>query len=87
MAFLIDCPNCGSRNVYEFRFGGESRVRPTQQASDDEWQQYIYMRANKCGVQDEWWYHRDGCGRWFVARRDTSNNRVLSTCDAKEKRS
>jgi predicted RNase H-like HicB family nuclease len=22
MAFLVNCPNCGDRNVYEFRFGG-----------------------------------------------------------------
>ena len=23
MSFLIPCPHCGNRSVYEFRFGGE----------------------------------------------------------------
>jgi len=23
MAFLLNCPDCGQRNVYDFRFGGE----------------------------------------------------------------
>jgi sarcosine oxidase delta subunit len=30
-------------------------------------------------VQREWWYHRIGCGLWFVAERDTRTNEVLST--------
>ena len=28
MSFLLRCPHCGERSVYEFRFGGESRKRP-----------------------------------------------------------
>ena len=28
MSFLIDCPNCGVREVYEFRSGGEITSRP-----------------------------------------------------------
>ena len=28
MSFLIPCPNCGKRSVYEFRFGGEVKTRP-----------------------------------------------------------
>ena len=31
------------------------------------------------GLQKEWWYHRDGCGKWFVAERDTTSNEVNST--------
>ena len=31
------------------------------------------------GVQREWWYHRAGCGLWFVAERDTRTNEVART--------
>ena len=41
--------------------------------------EYVYFRDNVAGVQREWWYHRAGCGLWFVAERDTRTNDVLST--------
>ena len=28
MSFLMPCPHCGDRSVYEFRFGGEVKQRP-----------------------------------------------------------
>jgi sarcosine oxidase delta subunit len=37
------------------------------------------MHDNRQGEQQEWWYHRSGCGLWFLARRDTKTNRVLET--------
>jgi sarcosine oxidase subunit delta len=40
---------------------------------------YVYFRDNVAGVQREWWYHRAGCGVWFVAERDTRTNDVLRT--------
>ncbi len=78
---LLHCPNCGPRNVSEFRFGGETNVRPPADAmlSDAEWSDYLYMRENRAGVQREWWYHRAGCGLWFLAERHTQTNQVLRT--------
>ena len=76
MSFLMRCPNCGARSVYEFRFGGEYRIRPQASAPDNEWLNYVYNRTNINGLQKEWWYHRDGCGEWFVAERDTTSNLV-----------
>lgn len=78
---LLTCPNCGPRNVAEFRFGGEVHPRPAQPAhlSDAAWSDYLYMRANKLGVQKEWWYHRAGCGLWFLAERHTKSNEVTAT--------
>ena len=38
---------------------------------------YIYFRRNVAGVQREWWHHRQGCGTWFLAERDTRTNEVL----------
>ena len=79
MAFLITCPNCGERGVYEFRFGGEVTRRPATDASTDEWTSYFYFRRNVAGQQREWWYHKFGCRKWFVATRDTESNTVMET--------
>jgi sarcosine oxidase subunit delta len=76
--FLIECPNCGPRSVTEFRFGGEHHPRP-RNAGDREWAGYLYNRENALGVQTEWWYHRMGCQRWFLARRHTMTNEVLES--------
>ena len=79
MAFLLTCPNCGEREVYEFRFGGEVTPRPDPDASNHEWTSYFYMRRNTEGVQTEWWYHKFGCRKWLMAERDTATNQVQRT--------
>ena len=79
MAFMIACPNCGERSVNEFRFGGEVKERPRPDAPPEKWTGYLYDRANVAGVQREWWYHRFGCHRWFIASRDTVTNEVRQT--------
>ena len=76
MSFLIACPNCGERPVFEFRFGGEIRPRPSVDATDKEWASYLFTWANTAGQQDEWWYHKFGCRRWMVALRDTVTNAI-----------
>lgn len=77
----IPCPNCGLRNAAEFRYGGEYNPRPKAPltVSETEWTDYVYMRRNKSDVQKEWWYHRNGCGAWFLAERHTKTNEVLSS--------
>ncbi len=79
MAFLLGCPNCGERSVYEFRFGGELTPRPKPDASEKEWTTYFYSRRNVAGDQTEWWYHALGCRRWFLAVRNTETNEVRET--------
>jgi sarcosine oxidase subunit delta len=64
MSFLIPCPNCGPRDVSEFRHGGQLADGP----------------ANLPGPQRERWYHRLGCRRWLVAVRDVRSNTVLEVC-------
>ena len=78
MSFLMPCPVCGPRDVNEFRFQGEVTRRPQTRASLRELTDYVYFRDNVAGVQREWWYHRLGCARWFIAERDTTTNEVLS---------
>ena len=79
MSFLLGCPHCGPRDVYEFRYGGEYQKRPAADAPRDAWVGYLYLRSNEAGVQREWWYHRLGCGLWFLAWRDTRSNTVQET--------
>ena len=79
MAFLLTCPNCGERNVHEFRFGGEVTNRPAPDATQEQWSSYFYNRVNTAGVSREWWYHRFGCRKWFQALRDTVSNQVQET--------
>jgi sarcosine oxidase subunit delta len=79
MSFLLPCPQCGPRDVYEFRWGGEVSQRPAPGSPPDVWAAYLYFRRNAAGVQREWWYHRMGCQRWFQALRDTRTNEVKST--------
>ena len=79
MAFLLSCPHCGPRDVYEFRWGGERSRRPPPGSYDTTWAQYLYLRRNAAGTQEEWWYHRSGCRRWFLGVRDTRSNEVSET--------
>jgi heterotetrameric sarcosine oxidase delta subunit len=79
MSFLLECPNCGPRDVNEFTCAGEVTVRPKASPSLRELTTYIYFRRNVAGVQREWWYHRQGCEIWFQAERDTRTIEVLLT--------
>src|SRR5262249_62388293 len=66
MSFLLPCPNCGPRDVSEFRYSGQDLLQPPSGGNLPE-------------VQTERWYHRFGCRRWLSARRDVRTNEVLET--------
>jgi sarcosine oxidase subunit delta len=77
---LLPCPNCGPRKASEFRYGGEVRQRPQgEDVTPAEWADYVYMRDNQLGVQREWWYHRQGCRRWFIVERHTKTHTVQAS--------
>ena len=85
MSLTITCPVCGKRNGYEFRFGGEERgARPDEEGlTHEQWCDYVHMRTNIGGIQEEWWYHRDGCGSWFKIRRNTLTNLEVGNSEEK----
>ena len=87
MSFLLDCPNCGKRQVSEFAFGNEFVTRPSQEEAFEAWTDYVFMKENIRGKQIEWWYHRDGCKRWFLSYRHTncSTDHVSFWFDDREK--
>ncbi len=75
----IDCPYCGSRDEREFTFGGESHIsRPSLEASDREWVEYLFFRKNPKGIHFERWVHARGCRRWFNMARDTVTHRIVA---------
>jgi sarcosine oxidase subunit delta len=76
VSYLLTCPNCGTREVTDYAFGGEISRRPRERPTLRELGTYNYFRRNVAGIQREWWYHRSGCRAWFVAERDTRTNDV-----------
>ena len=79
---LIPCPHCGPRDVTEFTYGGDARVRrPARPASltDEQWAAYVYMRDNPRGEHNELWQHSSGCRRWIEVRRNTYTHDVISS--------
>jgi sarcosine oxidase, subunit delta len=79
---LIECPYCGERPELEFVYGGQAHIaRPRDPASvsPEDWRRFLYSRANTRGVYAERWRHSHGCGRFFNALRDTTNDHFLAT--------
>jgi sarcosine oxidase, subunit delta len=74
----IVCPNCGSRSVEEFAFGGELPAVPDHITDvDDRNVDLVWMLSNTTGPSDERWFHEAGCRRWLTLRRDTRTDRVV----------
>jgi heterotetrameric sarcosine oxidase delta subunit len=72
---MIECPNCGSRNTAEFRFGGEVVAYPEHGIETCyENVERVWMRENVRGRQIERWFHLAGCRRWVTLERDTLSN-------------
>ncbi|WP_114391203.1 sarcosine oxidase subunit delta [Notoacmeibacter marinus] len=87
---LIHCPYCDETlPEAEFAYAGEAHiVRPDNPAdvSDEEWRDFLFMRANAKGPHYERWRHIHGCGRFFNAVRNTVTDRFLTTYKAGEAR-
>jgi sarcosine oxidase subunit delta len=84
MSLTITCPICGKRNGYEFRFGGEEKgPRPDEAGlTPAAWSDYVHMNQSVAGIQQEWWFHRDGCGSWFTIYRNTTTNLEVDQSEA-----
>jgi sarcosine oxidase, subunit delta len=79
VTFPIACPHCGPREALEFAYGGETSHRVSPGGDDQSLAGYLFFRANVHGWQKEWWLHRDGCRRWFLAERHTYTNEIRKT--------
>lgn len=80
---LIHCPYCQQdRPEIEFRNAGEAHIaRPENIAeiTDEEFENYFFIRSNPKGLYFERWRHIHGCARFFNAARDTVSDKFVST--------
>lgn len=78
---ILTCPCCGvTGEETEFHAGGEAHLkRHGPGSSEDQFEEYLFMRENPKGVHFERWRHVYGCGKWFHAARNTTTLEVYGT--------
>ena len=78
------CPYCGvAACETELSPGGEAHLKRFGPGSTDEqFEEYLFLRPNVKGVHFERWRHAMGCGKWFLAARDTATLEVFGTYPA-----
>ena len=81
---ILTCPYCGiDCDETDLSPGGEAHLtRFGPGSSDEEFEGYLFERANPKGVHFERWRHAYGCGKWFHAARDTMTLEVFGTYSA-----
>ena len=81
---ILTCPHCGvAADETELAPGGEAHLkRHGPDASEEDFEAYLFARANPRGAHLERWRHAYGCGKWFLAARDTHTLRVWGTYPA-----
>ncbi len=83
---LIHCPYCNETlPEAEFTYAGQAhifRAEDPSSQSDDQWEEFLFIRANVKGPHCERWRHFHGCGRYFNAVRDTVSDKFLTTYEA-----
>jgi heterotetrameric sarcosine oxidase delta subunit len=73
----LSCPNCGSRPIEEFGFGGELPTVPDRITDPSERDiDYVWMFDNLEGITIERWFHQAGCRRWHTVERNTITDSV-----------
>jgi sarcosine oxidase subunit delta len=81
---ILHCPYCGMDvDETDLHAGGQAHLkRYGPGSSDDEFEDYLFLRDNPKGVHFERWRHVYGCGKWFLAARCTASLEVFGTYPA-----
>jgi sarcosine oxidase subunit delta len=81
---ILTCPYCGiAADETELAPGGEAHIkRHGPGSTDEEFEEYQFLRENPKGVHFERWRHAMGCGKWFHAARHTVTLEVFGTYPA-----
>ena len=81
---ILTCPHCGiDADETELTAGGEAHLkRHGPGSSEEEFLGYLFHRQNPKGPHFERWRHSYGCGKWFLAARDTATMQVFGTYPA-----
>ncbi len=77
----LKCPYCQvEADETELVPGGEAHIRRFGPgSSDEEFENYLFVRKNPKGVHFERWRHSFGCGKWFHVARCTQTLEVFGT--------
>ena len=81
---ILHCPYCGV-DVDETDLHGEGQAHLKREgpgSSDEDFEDYLFMRENPKGVHFERWRHAFGCGKYFHAARCTNTLQVFGTYSA-----
>ncbi len=80
----LTCPYCGvDADESELAPGGAAHLRREGPGSGDAaFEAYLFLRDNPKGAHLERWRHAYGCGKWFIAARDTVTMQVFGTYPA-----
>jgi len=81
---ILTCPACGVQaDETDLVGGGQAHLkRSDPQATDADFEAYLFQRENPSGVHFERWRHANGCGKWFHAARCTVTLEVFATYSA-----
>ena len=81
---ILTCPCCGvAGEETEFHQGGEAHLtRRGPGASETAFHDYLFAKENPKGVHLERWRHVHGCGKWFIAARNTATLEIYGTYSA-----
>ena len=85
---VLTCPCCGvAADETELAPGGAAHIaRAGPGSSGEAFETYRFLRDNPRGVHLERWRHAYGCGKWFLAARDTVTMEVFGTYPAQTAR-
>ena len=80
----LTCPYCDLEvEETELAPGGEAHLQRFGPGdSDEDFEAYLFLRDNPKGPHLERWRHAYGCGKWFLAARDTATMQVFGTYPA-----
>ena len=80
----LTCPYCGAKaDETDLAGGGQAHItRHGPGSSDEDFEDYLFLRGNPDGVHFERWRHAFGCGKWFHAARCTRTHEVFGTYPA-----
>ncbi|MCT4369280.1 sarcosine oxidase subunit delta [Yangia mangrovi] len=82
---ILTCPCCGLEAAeIELAPGGEAHLKRFGPGSSDaELERYLFTRHAAKGPVLERWRHAYGCGKWFLAARDSVTMEVYGTYSAR----
>ena len=62
----------------------KSQQKLNKEVSDQDWDNFVYLRKSPRGKHLELWQHISGCRQWFKVQRDTVTHEIFKTAEISE---